>query len=251
MNILITSGGTSEKIDDVRHLTNHATGRLGKEIAQALEEDGITIHYVHGPKAVLPKASNCLFYPIASVSELYTIMEKLLTTISFDYVIHSMAVSDYELDAATDEVLLAQIIAQYVMKQSFTTEAELTEIIKNSLFDSEALQQKAQKKISSKNEKLILMMKKAPKVIGHIKQWQPETHLIGFKLLVDVSEEHLVSIAQESITKNQADLILANDLTQISDNQHHALLVSKNGIEQRFSTKQDIAQGIKKIILSN
>ena len=33
MNILITAGGTSEKIDDVRHLTNHATGSLGREIA--------------------------------------------------------------------------------------------------------------------------------------------------------------------------------------------------------------------------
>ena len=34
MKILITSGGTTEKIDDVRGITNHSTGYLGKEIAE-------------------------------------------------------------------------------------------------------------------------------------------------------------------------------------------------------------------------
>lgn len=250
MNILITSGGTSEKIDDVRHLTNHATGRLGKEIALALQDELLTIHYVHGPQAILPDNQNCQFYPISSVKELYNIMEKLLTTISFDYVIHSMAVSDYELDVATDEELLAKKIAEDVLNRSFETTEELTTIIKNSLLHSDNLHQNKQKKISSKNEKLILMMKKAPKIIGHIKEWQPNTYLIGFKLLVDVPEEKLVAVAQESIVKNRADLILANDLIHIKDSQHLALLVSKDGIEQRYTTKKEIAQGIKKIILS-
>ncbi|MBK8156162.1 MAG: hypothetical protein IPK55_09075 [Streptococcus sp.] len=35
MKILITSGGTTEKIDSVRGITNHATGTLGKYIAEA------------------------------------------------------------------------------------------------------------------------------------------------------------------------------------------------------------------------
>lgn len=33
MKILITSGGTTEAIDSVRGITNHATGKLGKSIA--------------------------------------------------------------------------------------------------------------------------------------------------------------------------------------------------------------------------
>ncbi|WP_368262236.1 phosphopantothenoylcysteine decarboxylase domain-containing protein, partial [Enterococcus gallinarum] len=32
MRILITAGGTSEKIDSVRSITNHSTGSLGKAI---------------------------------------------------------------------------------------------------------------------------------------------------------------------------------------------------------------------------
>ena len=34
MRILITAGGTSEKIDDVRAITNHSTGSLGQAISK-------------------------------------------------------------------------------------------------------------------------------------------------------------------------------------------------------------------------
>ena len=40
MNTLITSGGTSEKIDRVRSITNHSTGQLGKIIAETFLNKG-------------------------------------------------------------------------------------------------------------------------------------------------------------------------------------------------------------------
>ena len=40
MKILITSGGTTEKIDSVRGITNHATGSLGKYIAEIFLQNG-------------------------------------------------------------------------------------------------------------------------------------------------------------------------------------------------------------------
>lgn len=251
MNILITAGGTSEKIDEVRHLTNHATGSLGKEIANSLKNEAVNVYYVHGPQAVLPENDAIHFFPIHSVQDLYNTMEKLLTTISFDYVIHSMAVSDYELDTATNEALLSEQIAEKIISEEYKTKEELAQLIKQVLTDSHQSAQPAQKKISSKNDKLILVMKKAPKVISQIKTWQPSTHLIGFKLLVDVSEEELVSVAQDSIEKNKADYILANDLTHIKGDQHIGLFISKQGIEQRFNTKKEIAQGMKQLILKN
>ena len=56
MNILITSGGTSEKIDRVRSITNHSTGRLGKIIAETLLDKGDQVTLVTTPKAVRPAA---------------------------------------------------------------------------------------------------------------------------------------------------------------------------------------------------
>ena len=40
MKILITSGGTTENIDAVRGITNHATGTLGKEVAECFLAQG-------------------------------------------------------------------------------------------------------------------------------------------------------------------------------------------------------------------
>lgn len=251
MNILITAGGTSEKIDDVRHLTNHATGSLGKELANSLQtEENITIYYVYGPKAILPANKNINFFPISSVQELEQQMKHLLTTVAFDYVIHSMAVSDYELESTSNEDLLAKNIADKLSSSIAQSKEELEEEIKKILLAPLKSVEPNQKKISSQSEKLILVLKKAPKVIAQIKNWQPTTTLIGFKLLVDVTEENLISVAQKSIVTNQADFILANDLVHIDGDKHLGLLVTSSGVKDRFKTKQEIAEGLKRIILN-
>lgn len=248
MNILITAGGTSEKIDEVRHLTNHATGSLGKEIAHSLQTiEGIQIYYVYGPSAVLPTGDNLNFYPIHSVRDLEKTMKTLLTTTSFDFVIHSMAVSDYELQAPTNEFALAEGLADLIEAHKPESKEDIRQLIESHLLMLSS-EKKTQKKISSQNEKLILVMQKAPKVIASIKKWQADTTLIGFKLLVDVTEEELVAVAKKSLITNHADFILANDLTNINGDKHLGLLVSNHGIDQRFATKKEIAQGLKELI---
>ena len=86
-----------------------------------------------------------------------------------------------------------------------------------------------------------MFLKKTPKIISLVKEWNPAIHLIGFKLLVDVSEDYLIEIARKSLIKNQADLIIANDLTQISANQHRAIFVEKDQL-QTVQTKEEIAE---------
>ena len=54
MNILITSGGTSEKIDQVRSITNHSTGQLGKMIAEHCLASGAYVTLLTTAKAVKP-----------------------------------------------------------------------------------------------------------------------------------------------------------------------------------------------------
>ena len=83
--------------------------------------------------------------------------------------------------------------------------------------------------------------KKNPKIISLVKEWNPDIHLIGFKLLVDVTKEHLIRIARESLEKNKADIIVANDLNQIKSEQHLAYLVEKDTY-QTASSKTEIAE---------
>ena len=79
------------------------------------------------------------------------------------------------------------------------------------------------------------------KIIGKVKEWNPNIRLIGFKLLVGVSKEELLAAARASLEKNQAELIVANDLTEISSGQHHAYLLGADTVTEAFS-KAEIAE---------
>ena len=224
MKILVTSGGTSEKIDRVRSITNHSSGKLGKIITETLLEAGHEVCLITTSQAVKPSAHQGLtIIEIKNTADLLQTMKD--TIMDYQVLIHSMAVSDYTpvYMAGFDEVQASQDLTEFLDRKNQET------------------------KISSKDDVQVLFLKKNPKIISLVKEWNPNIHLIGFKLLVDVSQEHLIQIARESLKKNQADLIVANDLTQINANQHLAYLVEENGY-QIATSKQEIADILVKRI---
>lgn len=218
MNILITSGGTSEKIDRVRSITNHSTGRLGKIIAETFLDKGDQVTLVTTPKAVRPAAHpNLTIVQIENVAELLETLEPLVHT--HDVLIHAMAVSDYT------PVYMTGL-------EAVAASSDMTEFLNKTNSES---------KISSQDDVQVLFLKKTPKIISLIKKWNPDIRLIGFKLLVDVSDEELLKTARASLIKNQAEIIVANDLTEISNQEHKAYLVGNDTVTQAQS-KEEIAQ---------
>ena len=100
MKIVITAGGTSERIDDVRTITNSSTGNLGYAIGQAfLRKAGAGIvekvWYLHGLRAKVPEHEAVVDVPITGVLDLQEKLTKVLTEEKIDACIHAMAVSDY------------------------------------------------------------------------------------------------------------------------------------------------------------
>ena len=218
MNILITSGGTSEKIDRVRSITNHSTGRLGKIIAETFLDKGDQVTLVTTPKAVRPAAHpNLTIVQIENVAELLESLEPLVHT--HDVLIHAMAVSDYT------PVYMTGL-------EAVAASSDMTEFLNKTNSES---------KISSQDDVQVLFLKKTPKIISLVKKWNPDIHLIGFKLLVDVSKEELFKTARATLIKNQAEIIVANDLTEISNQEHKAYLVGNDSVTQAQS-KEEIAQ---------
>ena len=218
MNILITSGGTSEKIDRVRSITNHSTGQLGKIIAETFLDKGDQVTLVTTPKAVRPAAHpNLTIVQIENVAELLETLEPLVHT--HDVLIHAMAVSDYT------PVYMTGL-------EAVAASTDMTEFLNKTNSES---------KISSQDDVQVLFLKKTPKIISLVKKWNPDIRLIGFKLLVDVSNEELLETARASLIKNQAEIIVANDLTEISNQEHKAYLVGKDNVTQAQS-KEEIAQ---------
>ena len=217
MKILVTSGGTSEAIYSVRSITNHSTGRLGKIITETLLAAGHEVCLITTKRALKPEAHpNLSIREIDNTNDLLVVMQKLVK--DYQVLIHSMAVSDYTPVYMTglEEVQASSNLEEFLNKQNHQT------------------------KISSTDEVQVLFLKKTPKIISLIKEWNPAIHLIGFKLLVDVTEDYLIEIARKNLIKNQADLIIANDLTQISANQHRAIFVEKEQL-QTVQTKEEIA----------
>lgn len=218
MKLLITSGGTSEKIDQVRSITNHSTGKLSALIAESFLTQGDQVTLVTTQNAVKPAAHpNLTIQIIENVQDLLETMQSLVKT--HDVLIHSMAVSDYTpiYMAGFDQITASQDLTEFLNKTN------------------------VQGKISSQDDYQVLFLKQTPKIISQVKKWNPNIRLIGFKLLVDVSKEELLTVARASLAKNQAEIIVANDLYDISNNQHHAYLVKENSVIEA-NTKEEIAQ---------
>ena len=57
VKILVTAGPTRERIDPVRYLTNHSSGKMGYAIASAAVERGADVTLVTGPVSISPHAA--------------------------------------------------------------------------------------------------------------------------------------------------------------------------------------------------
>lgn len=96
MNLLITSGGTREPIDDVRFITNVSTGGTGAKLAAALAARGHRVTLLHGEGAVRPAAASGVeTEAFTSTADLQRRLTARLGTGTCDIVVHAAAVSDY------------------------------------------------------------------------------------------------------------------------------------------------------------
>lgn len=229
MKIIITAGGTSEKIDDVRTITNSSTGRLGYAIGKTFTEkygDKIDkIYYLHGLRAAYPEHELVEPVAIGGVMDLKAALEKLLTEEKIDVVVHAMAVSDY------------------IVKEVTT----LDKI--RGVEDPENKADLSGNKISSDIDDLVIHMKKSPKVISLIKPLSPETTLVGFKLLSNVPHEELIDVGYHLMQKNDCDFVMANDLKEIGKDYHRGYLIHKDRSYDTMETNEEIADMIARRVL--
>jgi len=93
-SILVTSGPTPVKIDNVRRITNRFRGRLGIDIAEELYLRGAKVKQIHGDGALRPP--DYIDYTIARTYEEYRdSVAKELSENNYEYGIFSAAVADY------------------------------------------------------------------------------------------------------------------------------------------------------------
>lgn len=236
--IIITAGGTSEKIDNVRKITNSSTGKLGMLIAeQFLQETKDTlIYYICSKHSLRPENERIKIIEINSTLDLKNTIEHLLVSEQIYCVINSMAVSDY----TTDYVSTIDRIKQSLKKNDNIEKAfnKIDKIKSN--------------KISSNEDNLVIFLKPTPKIISVIKDLSPSTLLVGFKLLDGVTTQELINVAKNLRDKNNCDLVVANDLTSIRKGNHVGFIIDKKNNVSEASGKENIAKMlVNKVICSD
>lgn len=90
--VLVTAGGTLERIDPVRYITNDSSGKMGYAIAQAAQEMGASVTLVSA-NVSLPAPAGVDLVKVVSTRDMYdAVMARLDEQ---DLVIKAAAVADY------------------------------------------------------------------------------------------------------------------------------------------------------------
>ncbi len=112
------------------------------------------------------------------------------------------------------------------------------------------VQNNSKSKIKSSKKSLVIKLKQAPKIIDHIKKWQKDVFLVGFKAETNLSKKKLEESARKKMRESKADLIVANDIgTKYQKNPdfNEIILVnSKKTISSGWKRKEKLAKIIRK-----
>lgn len=98
--VLVTAGPTMEKIDPVRYITNHSTGKMGYAIAKHCMQRGAQVTLVTG-KTETPKPPFVDIVEIQSAQEMFEAVKQ--RSQEQDIIIKAAAVADYRPAYAADE----------------------------------------------------------------------------------------------------------------------------------------------------
>lgn len=98
--IVITAGPTREKIDPVRYITNHSSGKMGYAIAEQAVQLGADVTLISGPVSIdAPKRAHLV--KVESADEMYhAVLDHFSNA---DIVIKTAAVADYRPKFSYDE----------------------------------------------------------------------------------------------------------------------------------------------------
>ena len=213
--VLITSGGTMEKWDDVRGHTNLSKGTMGCLLAEKAFEAGAEVIYMHGYFAKLPEhAGHMKAVRFEGIEDLGRKLKDTLENSPVDVVIMAVAGSDWVIDKVLDQ-----------------SGREMTE----------------RGKMPS-DEPPIIHFKKAPKLLAEIKKWAPGTTLVGFKLEATEDVDYLIGRAKLRMETSNAAFMVANTSKSLYGKEEPHFIISMDGQVIEVSGKEQTAKELMELL---
>jgi phosphopantothenoylcysteine decarboxylase/phosphopantothenate--cysteine ligase len=215
--VLITSGGTREKIDDVRFVTNLSTGKTAAAIADYffMNMDDVTL--LKSSSAVSP-SHNVTAIGFDSFEDLKTKIKTELQNKKYDAVIHLAAVSDF-----SPSMLISG-------KEQFDLPIK--------------------KKLSSTIKNPEIKFKQNEKIVDNIKRWSDEKiFLAAFKFLTETDELNQKSEVDKIFKNSSADAVVYNNLKNRKNGvQKEFLIITKSGEKYKVEHSQKLAHKLSQLI---
>ncbi|KRL46378.1 phosphopantothenoylcysteine synthetase decarboxylase [Levilactobacillus spicheri DSM 15429] len=112
--LLVTAGGTRERLDPVRFLTNDSSGKMGYAVAAAAQRAGAQVTLITAPTALVAPAGVTVV-PIESTQDLATAVTQRFPTV--DGLIMAAAVADFQpLTQANQKIKKSPENDEFVLK---------------------------------------------------------------------------------------------------------------------------------------
>lgn len=209
---LVTAGGTRERIDRVRDWGNVFTGNTGYAIARALSAVGdvdlVTSNRDHQRELAAGATPSMRAVPFVSHGDLRQAIATLLTTLRYDAVFMTAAVSDYGPERAY------QVLER---RSDPATPGVETWVVK----DAHA------GKVKSTFDEIAILGRKTVKIVDLFRtEWAYKGVLVKFKLEVGIDRESLIRVGQASRAASGADYLVANTLDMVDGPNAGAYLLS-------------------------
>jgi phosphopantothenoylcysteine decarboxylase/phosphopantothenate--cysteine ligase len=180
MNCIVTAGPTYESLDQVRRLTNFSTGRLGTELANYLVARGHQVRLLLGHYATHHGQSDAQsIQPFTTTDDLRERFKKLSGK-NVDAIFHAAAVSDFK-------------FGKFWERRADGT-----------LIECRA------GKLSTRSGTLLAELVPTAKVIAGLRDWFPETVIVGWKYEVDGKRDEVLEKARKQVSENRSDASVAN-----------------------------------------
>jgi phosphopantothenoylcysteine decarboxylase/phosphopantothenate--cysteine ligase len=157
--VVVTAGPTREKIDPVRFISNHSTGKMGYALAEEAKKQGAHVVLVSGP-VELPAPLGLDVVKVESAEEMYNAVLKYYDTA--DVVIKTAAVADYRPKITYDHKVKKQAGDSSIeLERTKDILLELGKRKKNQVLvgfaaETENIEEYARKKLTAKNADMIV-----------------------------------------------------------------------------------------------
>jgi len=180
MHLIVTAGPTFEPLDQVRRLTNFSTGRLGTELAFYLAQKGHQVTLMLSEQAVYRAGAKGMeVVPFSTTASLRNALVDA-SKVKVDAVFHAAAVCDFTFGRVwhRDE------------------RGELVPVQRG--------------KISTRDGSLVAELVPTSKLIAELREWFPDSWLVGWKYEVDGSKGDVLAAAERQIQDYRTSGCIAN-----------------------------------------